>query len=172
MMKDLDFTKIDLRDALDLAILIEEEAKERYEELSKMVGGRYEGDAFDVFETMAANEANHGKQLAERRKTLFPNAPPRVDRSMLFDEEAPDYGKIHVFMSPRQAMEVALESEEKAYDFFDNALAHIKDPDVRVLFEELRDEEKEHWAALKEHIEEYQPGPDIEEEDADEPSPL
>ncbi len=171
-MKDLDFTKLDLRDALDLAILIEEEAKERYEELSKMVGGRYEGDAFDVFETIAANEAKHGKQLAERRKTLFPNAPRRMDRSMLFDEEAPDYGKIHVFMSPRQAMEVALESEEKAYDFFDNALAHIKDPGVRVLFEELRDEEKEHWAALEQHIEDYQPGPDIEEEDADEPSPL
>jgi len=46
-------------------------------------------------------------------------------------------------------MEVALASEVKAYDFFDSALAYISNPDVRVLFEELRAEEVEHQELVK-----------------------
>jgi len=46
-------------------------------------------------------------------------------------------------------MEVALASEVKAHDYFDAALAHISNPDVRVLFEELRAEEVEHQELVK-----------------------
>jgi rubrerythrin len=41
-------------------------------------------------------------------------------------------------------MEVAMACEVKAHDFFDGALAHVTDPDVKTLFEELREEEVEH----------------------------
>ncbi len=47
-------------------------------------------------------------------------------------------------MSLRQAMEVALQSEVKAHDFFANALLHVSDPEVRALFDELREDELEH----------------------------
>ncbi len=165
----IDFAKLALQDALDLAILVEEEAQQRYEEFSKLVGGRYNGDAADVFRLMAANEAKHGRQLADRRRRMFQDAPARVHRALLDDVEAPDRGKPRVFMSARQAMEVALESEEKAHDFYADALAHVKDPEVRRLFEELKAEEKEHQAMLRRHIDDLPPGPDVEEEEADEP---
>ena len=169
MSQKLDFAKLDLQDALDLAILIEEEARERYQEFQKLVGGRYEGDASDVFRSMASNEEKHWQQLVRRRKELFRDAPRRVDRSWFEEVEAPDRGKPRVFMGPRQAYQVALESEEKAHDFFAEALKRVKDPKVKKLFQELKAEEIKHRNHIKKAMARMPPGPDVEEEFADEP---
>ena len=168
----IDFAKLDLRDALDLAIMIEEEAADRYSEFAKIVGGRYPGDASDAFQEMAGYEAKHREALIEKRKKLFKRAARRVSIEMLDDVEAPDRGKPRVFMSPRDAFEVALESEEKAYDFFADALEHVKDRQVKKLFQALMDEEAQHQALLKRKIRRLPKGPDIEESEADEPPPM
>jgi erythrin-vacuolar iron transport family protein len=168
-MTTLDFGSLALQDALDLAISIEEEAKERYDEFVRQVGGgRYVGDAADMFRTMAGYEARHGAELAARRRELFGDAPRRVTKEALDDVEAPDRGKPRVFMSARQAMEVALSSEQKAWDFFDGALRHVRDPGVRKLFEELRGEEEQHINLVKQRLERLPPGPDLEDDEADE----
>ena len=169
MTAALEFKKLSLQDALDLAILIEEEAKDRYEEFTRIVGGRYAGDASDMFREMAQNERKHGAELAARRAELFGDAPRRVTSDALVDVEAPDRGQPRVFMSARQAMEVALASEEKAYDFFDAALPNVTDPRVRTLFEELRGEELRHRQLVRARLDKLPPGPDVEEEDADQP---
>jgi rubrerythrin len=169
MTAALDLQHLSLQDALDLAILIEEEAKERYDEFTRIVGGRYAGDASDMFREMAQNERKHGEELATRRRQLFGDAPRQVTREALDDVEAPDRGKPRVFMSARQAMEVALSSEEKAYDFFDAALPHVADPNVRALFQELRGEELRHQQLVRARLDELPPGPDVEDEEADEP---
>ena len=168
-MTQIDVRSLSLRDALDLAILMEEEAKERYEQFTRIVGGRYPGDASDMFQMMAANEAKHGAQLAEPRRALFADAPGRLTRDMLYEVEAPDLGKPRVFMSARQAMEVALDSEEKAYAFFDGALPNVADPDVKVLFEELRSEELRHQNLVRGYLERLPAGADVDEDEADEP---
>jgi rubrerythrin len=169
MSAKIDFAKLSLKDALDLAILIEDEAKGRYEEFTKIVGGRYKGDASDVFRNMAAYEARHAAELTARRKKLFGDAPRTVQAASLDDVEAPDRGKPRVFMSARQAMEVALQSEEKAFDYFNAALAYVKDADVKKLFEELRAEEVQHQEYVKKALATLPPGPDVEESDADAP---
>jgi erythrin-vacuolar iron transport family protein len=148
-MPTIDFASLRLQDALDLAILIEEEAKERYEEFADNLSIHHTPDAAHFFTTMAGNEAKHGADLLMRRQAIFGDAPSHVSRAMLWDVEAPDYDQSRMFMSARQAMEVALASEIKAHDFFDAALAHISNPDVRVLFEELRAEEVEHQELVK-----------------------
>lgn len=172
MTQSIDFAALTLQSALDLAILIEEEAEERYEELQHLVGGRYDGDAADVFRHMKAAEAKHGGQLRERRKKLFGDAPSTVNRGMFWEIEAPDYSKPRVYMSPLQAMKVALESEKKAYDFFVEALPFVKEPEVHALFEELRDEEVEHQKLLESHMKDLPEGPDVSEDMADEPPAL
>ena len=172
MARSVDFAKLTLQDALDLAILVEAEAQERYVEFSKMTGVGYEGDAADVFRAMADNEAKHARQLTERRKALFGDVPRRIEPEMFFDVEAPDYGKPRVYMGPRQAMEVALESEKKAYAFYDEALGHISKADVRKLFTELRDEELTHQKLLEQHMKNVPPGADIDDDAADEPPAL
>ena len=165
----IDFTKLDLRDALDLAILIEEEAKERYEFFVQQVGDRGPDGAGEVFRRMAGNEAKHCQQLAERRKKLFGRQKVRVSPDQFEDVEAPDRGKPRTFMSARQAMEVALEGEEKAFDFYAAALKHVKDAKVKKLFTELKAEESKHKRLLKTRLVKLPRGPAVEESEADEP---
>jgi len=88
---------------------------------------------------------------------------------MFDDVEAPDRSAPRTFMSARDAMEVAIASEEKARDFFAAALKQVKDPEVRALFSELRAEEEEHRKLLAERLKKLPKGPDLTEADADEP---
>lgn len=168
----IDYAKLDLMDALDLAILIEEEARQRYEMFTTQVGGRYPGDAMDVFAQMAGFEAKHKAELEERRAKMFGDAPPRLTLDMLDDVEAPDTNRPRVFMSARDAVEVALASEEKAHDFFADLLPHVKDPDVHALMNELRVEEIRHQQFLRERLKTLPAGPDVPEDEADEPPAL
>jgi len=148
----LDLSKLSLKDALDLAKLIELEACHRYQMFASQLGrsGGYDAGAF--FATMAENEAKHGQELEVRRKALFGDAPARLTLDDLFDVEAPDMGAPRRGMSTLQAFEVGLEAEKKAHDFYDMALPGITDPEVRALFTELRDEETEHVEMLKEQM--------------------
>ena len=44
---------------------------------------------------------------------------------MLWDVEAPDYDQARAFMTARQAMQAALQSEEEAHPFFIGALPQV-----------------------------------------------
>ncbi|MFO1051780.1 MAG: ferritin family protein [Planctomycetota bacterium] len=164
----LNFAKLDLMDALDLAALIESEAHERYASFAARLGRRSAGDAASVFASMAENEAKHGRQLLARRKTRFGDAPSRVSRDDLYDVEAPDVGSARSNMSTRRAYEVALEAEQKAHDFYELALVQVVDPSIRKLFAELRDEETEHVRMVRQALAGLPPSADEEwEEDED-----
>ena len=144
----LEISELSLMDALDLATLIEVEARKRYQQFAERLGSRGD-DAGAVFESMAVNEAKHGEQLVERRLALFGETPPKVRLDDIFDVEAPDVGAPRWNMSAREAYRVALSSEEKAFAFYDQALRHVDQPDVKKLFEELREEEAEHVRMIK-----------------------
>jgi rubrerythrin len=166
----IDFTKLSLQGALDLAILIEEQAQERYEEFTRQMELHHTPEAATFFRHMAQNESWHGTQLSQRRAALFAQAPRQVSGGMLWDVEAPEYDEARAFMSPRQAMQTALRSEEKAHAFFVAALPQISDPEVKALFEELRDEELDHQALVKKELAKLPPGPDVNPDDySDEP---
>ena len=171
-MTQLDISKLNLQDALDMAVLIEKEAAERYLWFVDLLGESYKGDAADFFAMMARNEQRHGAEIAARRLSLFGDAPARITADMIEDVEAPDSGKPRSNMSPRHALNVAMESEIKAYEFFDKALPSIKDSSVRKLFEELRDEETEHQDLLKQQMAKYPDTlePDVDPDDVDTPA--
>ena len=167
MPVNLDFSTLDLMDALDLAIMIEIEALERYKVFAKQIGHRSSGDAASIFESMATNEEKHGRQLIQRRQELFGDGPPRISRSVIFDVEAPEFGAPRSNMSSLKAFQLALAAEEKAFWFYDEALKHVSDPAVRELFAELRDEETEHVRMVKAAIEALPPGSDVDFENQD-----
>jgi rubrerythrin len=138
----VDFSKLSLMDTLDLATLIEFEAFNRYNLFVDQLGSATDAGAF--FQSMAENERKHGDDLAQRRQALFGEAPTRVKLDDIFDVEAPDVGSTRRNMSELKACQVALHAEQKAYEFYDRALRAVTQPEVRTLFEELRDEEAEH----------------------------
>ncbi|MEK7692295.1 MAG: ferritin family protein [Bdellovibrionota bacterium] len=172
----IDFKNMDLMDSLDLAISIEEEARERYQTFAELVGKRYQGDASDFFETMASNEEQHRNQLSARRRKIFGDTPRKIDLSDCWDlAETPAASAARTFMSAKQAMEMALAAETKARLFFEEALLQISQPDVRSLFSELAAEEIKHQCALQRRLDllpKGDTGPDLSEEDLDEPPAL
>ena len=165
----LDFSRLSLRDAFDLAILIEEEAQERYEELAHQMEIHHTPEAAAFFRFMARNEAEHGARLARQRARMLGDAPRAVTRAMLWDVEAPDYDQARAFMTARQAMQAALDSEVKAHAFFSGALPQVHDPEVKALFSALRDEEASHQALVANELQRTPPdpamGPDAFEDD-------
>jgi rubrerythrin len=145
----IDFDGLSLRDTLDLAIFVEEEAKERYEDFAQQMEAHHTPEVAEFFRFMAANELKHAEKLSAQRASLFGNEARTADTSMLFDIEAPDFDATRAFMSVRAALDVALESEVKAYAFYDAAIPDISDPDVKELFTELREEEERHMELVK-----------------------
>jgi rubrerythrin len=173
MSAPIDFAGLTLMDALDLAVLVEEEAKERYEEFADQMEIHHTAGAARFFRFMAGNEARHGDELAKRRRALFGERPRHVSRAQLWNVEAPEYDQARAFMTPRQALDVALESEVKAYGFFLAAVPHLADPDVKALFTELLHEEVEHQELVRREIAKLPPGSSEAQEDfADEPVAL
>jgi len=151
MTSQLDISTLNLQDVLDMAVLIEKEAEDRYLLFADQIGRRYPGDAANFFTMMAGNEQRHGVEISERRRLLFGDAPSRVTTNMIGNDiEAPDPGKAIRYMSPRHALEVAMESEIKAYEFYNSILQVIQDATVRELIKSLRDEELEHQKLLNE----------------------
>jgi rubrerythrin len=156
--RGIDYANLSLKDALDLAILIEDEAQERYEEFAVQMDQHRTPEAAKFFRYMVENEAKHGRELSARRVARFGSAPSAVSRTMIYDIEAPDYDAARAFMSARKAMEAALASEVKAHAFFVSALPTMQDAEVRALFEELRDEELEHQQLVQAEL--YKLGPE------------
>jgi rubrerythrin len=151
MTIQLDFSTLNIQDALDMAVLVEKEAEERYLLFADLLGQRYPGDAANFFTMMARNEQRHGIEIAERRHLLFGDIPSRITKNMIENDiEAPEKEKAIRYMSPRHALEVSMESEIKAYAFYDRILQVIQDDSVRELIKGLRDEEAGHQVLLNE----------------------
>lgn len=166
----LDFAKLTLCDALDLATIIEEEAKDRYEEFAGQMELHHNPDAAAFFLFMLKIEALHEGRIATRRRELFGDAPRKVKREMIFDVEAPEYDEVRATMTHRQALELALRAEKKAFAFFDEAIKHVSDAEVRALFAELREDEIEHAGLVEKELAKLPPDAKLKAEDVeDEP---
>jgi Rubrerythrin. len=165
----IEFERMTLRDALDLAVLIEEEAADRYRELAEQLATHDTPDVAAFFARMARIEDHHRNELLERRRTMFGNAPSTVQRRQIFDVEAPAYDEARAFMGVRQALETVLASEVKAYDFFNEALPRVKDPELQALFQQLRDEEVHHQSLVKAELARCPEKSDDSEAYADDP---
>lgn len=169
-MTDIDFSQLSLRDTLDLAISIEEEAKERYDDFAEQMEAHRTPDTANFFRFMADNEIKHAEKLAAQRKELFGDESSTADTSLLYEIEAPDFDGARAFMPVRAALDVAMESEVKAYDFYNEALAEISDAEVRELFLQLRDEEAKHQKMIHQIIAKMPEGDAFDPDDfVDEP---
>jgi len=150
MSHDIDFSTLSLRDTLDLAIAIEEEAKERYDEFAEQLEAHHTPEVAKFFRFMSDNEVKHAQVLADQRRELFADEPSTADTSGLYDIEAPEYDGARAFMPINDALQVALDAEVKAYQFYDQALPSVTDDGVKQLFVRLRDEEVRHQEMIKE----------------------
>jgi len=149
MSHDIDFSTLSLRDTLDLAIAVEEEAKGRYDDFARQMDAHHTPETAKFFRFMAANEVKHAEKLSAQRSRLFGDEPTTADTSVLYDIEAPEFEAARAFMSVQEALDVAMNAEIKAYEFYDGALSQVEDPEVKQLFVDLREEEKRHQEMIE-----------------------
>lgn len=169
-MASIDYKNLNLKDALDIAILIEDEARERYGELAAQLEEHNTAEAAEFFRFMVDNETKHGDQLREHRASRFGDAPQEVDSSAIPEVELADYDEARAFMSVHTALRVAMANEVRAHDFYDEALKFVTDPEVKELFTELRAEEVDHQEQIKKVQAKLRPEDETNPDDfADEP---
>src|SRR6266702_1967864 len=150
--KMIDFATLGLRDAYDFAIMIEEDAQLRYRQLADLLGAD-PGGAGDVCRTMVGREGQHRRGLVERRASLFRDAPPRFEISVLEEGiERPDVDDNELPRTAREALEAALAAEWRAHAFFAQSIPHLADPETRAFFQQLMEEEVEHAQYLARRI--------------------
>ena len=147
MTTAIDFATLDLRSALDFAILVEEDAQLRYERLSRAFAGDDAG-AGAVFRSMFATEGEHRARLMERRAALLGDGAPRIEVSA-FDVAVEGLDvEDDLPATAHEALRLAIAGEQRAHDFFARAIPFIEDPAARAFFAELAREEVEHRELL------------------------
>jgi rubrerythrin len=172
--QDVDFQDLSPEDTLDLAIEVEVEARQRYLEFVDQMTLHHTEEAAEFFRRMADLEANHAGRLRDVRTARFGSPPVAADPPLpVVEVEAPEYEHVRAFMSVHDALDVALESEQKAYRFYDEALGRVDDEDVRALFEALRSQEERHQQLIESFRETLPEERDVDPDDyVDEPRAL
>jgi rubrerythrin len=157
-----DFSNANLRDVLDLATLVEQEAKERYEELAHQMEVHRTPEAAAFFRKMIALEVMHEDEVAGARTMLFGHEPMVVTRAMIFDVEAPEYDEVRALMSHREALETVLRAEKKARAFFAAAREVVTDERVCDMFSSLLEEETLHVEYVERELAKLPPEPMVD----------
>lgn len=155
MALKVDFSRMDGRDALDIAIVIEDEAQLAYEHLADWVKGDGNSEAADFFQRMAVREKRHKDEITARRAELFGDVPARHDEAAPWEAEVPDYESLGREVSLEDAFNVAMGAETRAHDFYAEALEYIEEPNVVELFDWLRKAELEHQRMLGEEMKQH-----------------
>jgi rubrerythrin len=177
MSRKFDLSKLDLMDALDLAIIIEDDARERYEEFYRQIGTSGSNDAGMFFLQMSKNEAKHTEDLQALRKKHFQETKSRMNRTTLYEFqeiEAPEFDQAKSRMSVAQSLMVALDCEIKAFEFYNKTSTIVKNAEVKKFFEDLAKEEIEHQKMVREIMNKSEKtlSPEIDSDDIDEPNGL
>ena len=151
-MLTLDFTKLDAMDILDYAIYIESEAEDNYDQLEAWMRNEGNEASADFFRRMAKLEALHRKQLSGERTRLFGDTEARHTHAWGFEVEVPNWDKARESMTLVEALQLSKEAEERAYDFYAEALEYVDDGSCRKVLESLRDSEIEHKRLIEVEI--------------------
>jgi rubrerythrin len=146
----IDFSMLDAQDVLDIAIQVEQEAQDNYEQISTWMKSDRNEDAADFFAKMAKREARHREQLEVQRNELFGDAASRHTDSAVWQVEQPDYEAIGRAVTLDQAIDLAMDAERRAGEYYAGALEYVSDSKVAELFDGLRRSEEEHLRLLQE----------------------
>ena len=136
------------------ALIMEKEAVQRYQTLAEMMELVGNAKVAGIFSEMSKIEAKHVSSIEERiaDHDLPILTPSQYRWRGPESPENADSGRVYHLMSPRQAMSLALDCEEKAFSFFDDVVDDSSDEDVREMAAEFAAEEQQHVAWVKEWL--------------------
>jgi rubrerythrin len=136
------------------AIAIEREAAARYAELGERMGDLGHDLVAELFLRLAKLEKDHEQELLRRATGLNLPVLSRGEYAWLDDgspERAP-HDLVLRLLTPRSALQIALQAEERAAAFFEAARKQAIDPALAAMAAEMAAEEGVHIAWVKSAI--------------------
>jgi rubrerythrin len=130
---------------------MEREAVARYTELAEMMEVHNNLEVAELFRKMALYESRHVEQILADMGWADDTVAPRVAGAWAGAEspEAVPIDEMHYLMHPWHALQLALAAEQRAVEFFEALAASAESGPMRRAAEEMRDEEIEHVALVR-----------------------
>lgn len=151
---DIPVCEMSVSELLLHALVIELEAMQRYTELADMMEQTGNRKVAKIFEKMSEIEAAHAQIIEEHiRGHELPMLTP--SQYLWRGPEAPentDSARLFHLMTPCQAMQLALDNEKRAYEFFADVVDDSTDENVREMAAEFAAEEEQHVAWVEEWL--------------------
>ena len=136
------------------AIAIEREAAERYAELAQRMDDLGNDEVSALFRRLAVFEAEHLQTLEARTAGVdLPRIAPGAYAWL--DASAPETAArelVYRLLTPRAALDIALDAERRAQQFFADVRASATDAGLRALAQEMAAEEQGHIAMVEQGI--------------------
>jgi rubrerythrin len=135
-----------LADLFAVAYRIEADAVERYELLADQMETHNNPELVAVFRDLCRAEKIHRDEIQRLAGDIdvVKHARQMPCWGRGDSPEEVDLGAAHYMMTPWHALQMALEGEKRALDFFTSVVETAKDPRVKRLAEEFAEEEAEH----------------------------
>ena len=154
-----DFSELSPREALWVAVGIEERNTQIYRNYSSMFR-EFDAETAAIFEEMAAEECQHQQALEDRYHQLFGSEPGTLtpnDVEQLIEAPVVRDGELFIYegITLREALEVGLRAEREARDFYRRLVQTTADPALVELYRELAETENDHEVRLFNKIREY-----------------
>ena len=156
------------------ALVVELEAVQSYKDLAAQMEQCGNKEVAELFQKMAVLEAEHAQTIREKSGDIeLPELAPWEYRwAGVESPETIDLAGIHYLMTPHQALQLALENEKNAKEFFEEAAKGATDARVRELAAEFAEDERQHVAWMEDWLANY-PEPDAGwDEDPDPPAAI
>ena len=134
-----------LQDLMAQACAFEREAVERYTEFADVLETHNNREAAALFRQLATQEARHAEELMRSMGWHQPPAPAAQQPA----PRGADLQQAHYLMQPWHALQVALEAEREARDFFAALVRRSDSEEVRRAAQRLQAEEQEHIDMLQ-----------------------
>lgn len=129
------------------ALAMEQEAAERYDELADQMEVHNNSEVAQLFRKMAEVERKHSARVLGKMPDKAPATRPPIASGEM--PETIPTSEAHYLMPPYHALELALECEQRAQDFFEQAERSTRDVKVRAAAREMASEEREHVRLIK-----------------------
>jgi rubrerythrin len=136
------------------ALLIEQEAAERYREFASNMAEHGNDTLAELFEQLAEFEGEHAYHLAKKAAGMTLPKLAAGEHAWL-DREAPvpeAHAFVYRMLTPRLALEIALRAEERAKVFFEKVLADASDAGIREVALDMARDEQAHIAWVNEAL--------------------
>jgi rubrerythrin len=159
-------------DLLVRALEMEIEAAERYHEFAAQMELHSNLEVASLFRKLAGIELKHAETLARHlaaRGIAATADAPALGAVRQEGLETSTGGTLHYLMTPYHALEIALENERRAFEFFSRLTEPTVAAEIRGLAQDFAHEEETHVALIREWLARTPEPPEDWAYDPDEP---